>query len=58
MDNLPSSRFSTIDVRDATLASHWLSSKRKLPVLDTQFVDRIPGDLNELIAQSNMPLCG
>jgi hypothetical protein len=50
MDNLPSSRFSTIDVRDPTVASHRLSSKRKLPMLDTQFVGHIPGDLNELIA--------
>jgi hypothetical protein len=50
MNNLPGSRFSTIDVRDPTVASHRLSSKRKLPMLDTQFVGHIPGDLNELIA--------
>jgi hypothetical protein len=58
MDNLPSSRFSTIDVRDPTVAGHRLSSKRKLPMLDAQFLGRIPGDLNELIAQSNLPLRG
>jgi hypothetical protein len=58
MDNFPSSRLSTIDVRDATIAGHRLSSERKLPMLDTQFVGRIPGDLNELIAQFNLPLRG
>ena len=58
MDNLPSSGFSTIDVRDAAVAGHRLSSKLKLPMLDTQFVGHIPGDLNELIAQVNLPLRG
>jgi hypothetical protein len=50
MDDLPRSRFPTIDVRDAALAGHRLSSKRKLHIFDTQFVGRIPGHLNELIA--------
>jgi hypothetical protein len=47
MDNLPSARFSTIDVRDATVTGHRLSSKLKLPMLDTQFVGQIPVELNE-----------
>jgi|SRR5215469_10850440 len=50
MDNLPSSRFTTINVRDANVAGYRLSTERKLHMLDTQFVGQIPSDLNELIA--------
>jgi hypothetical protein len=45
--HLPSSRFSTIDVRDPTVAGHRLSSKRKLPMVDTQFVGCIPSEVVE-----------
>jgi len=38
MDNLPSSRFATINVRDANVAGYRLSTERKLRMLDTQFV--------------------
>jgi hypothetical protein len=55
MDNFPSSTFVTIDVRDATVTGHRLSRNCTLHMLDTQFVCRIPGDLNELIAQFNLP---
>jgi hypothetical protein len=56
MDNLPSSRFATINVRDANVAGYRLSTERKLRMLDTQFVGQIPSDLNELIAESKLPL--
>jgi hypothetical protein len=46
----------TIDVRDANVAGHRLTSKYNLHMLDTQLVRRIPGDLDELIAQSNLSL--
>ena len=41
------------NVRDANVASYQLSTERKFRMLD--FVGHIPGDLNELIAQSNLP---
>ena len=56
MDNLPSSGFATINVRDAYVAGYRLSTERKLRMLDTQFVGQIPSDLNELIAQSSLSL--
>ena len=55
MDNLPSTRFSTIDVRDAIVGGHRFSSQRILPVLDTEFVGYIPDDLDELIFQFDLP---
>jgi hypothetical protein len=47
MDNLPSSRFAPINVRDANVGGYRLSTKCNLRVLDTQFVGHIPGDLDE-----------
>lgn len=38
MDNLPSSRFSPIDVRDAIVGGHRFSSQRIVSALDTKFV--------------------
>jgi len=56
MDNLPSSRFSSIDVRDAIVGGDRFSSQRIMPVLYTKFVGHIPDDLNELIVQFDLPL--
>jgi hypothetical protein len=56
MDNLPSSRFSTIDVRDPIGDGHRLASKYKRSTLDPKFIGHIASDLNELITQFNSPL--
>ena len=56
MDNLPVSDFPAIDVRDALLDGDLLSGKLNLRLLDTQFVGHIPGELNNLITQFNLPL--
>jgi hypothetical protein len=58
MDYFLSSRFSMIDIRDATVAGHWLPGNCTLHMLDTKFVCRVPSDLNELIAQFDLPSFG
>jgi len=55
MDNLPSARFSPIDVRDAIVGGHRFSSQRIVSALDTKFVGYVPDDLNELIFQFDLP---
>lgn len=55
MDNLPRPGFAAIDVRDAILDGDLLSGKPGLPLFGAHFVGHIPGNLNELIAQFNLP---
>jgi hypothetical protein len=55
MDNLSGYRLSTIDVGYATVDDYLLSTKRELPALDTHFVGRIPDNLDELIAEFDLP---
>ena len=56
MDQLPRSGFSLIDVRDTVLDDDPLSGKLKLPMLDAYFTGHIPGDMDELILQPNLPV--
>ena len=48
--------FLAIDVRDAMLNGDLLSGNLCLPLLEASFVGHIPRDLNDLIAQFNLPI--
>jgi len=56
MDHLPSVRLTAIDVRDSKFDGDLVSGELKLPVLDTQFESRIPGNVNNLVTQFNLPV--
>gem|GEM_PF-7030941 len=55
MDQLPRSRFSLIEVRDAMIDVGLMAAHCKLSTLDTDFISHIPNDLNPLIVQRNLP---
>ena len=54
MDKFPCSGFSSINIRYSMLQTDLVPSHLELAMLDTHLVGHVPGDLDELVLQSNL----
>lgn len=54
MDDLPAAPLATIDIGNPVLDADLLAGEFEGPLLDTQFVRRVAGDLDDLLTEPNL----